>query len=64
MLQPYNITFPLYAETEQEAKQLEIDLKEYVKARYNQKIYIRASKISQILKQYGNNIIVNSFLKQ
>ena len=63
MLQPYNITFPLYAETEQEARQLEADLKEFVKTKYSQQVYIRAATLSRLLKQYGNNILVNSFLK-
>lgn len=63
MIKPYNITFPLYAESDEEARALEADLKEFVKAKYNQKVYVRAARLSQLLKQHGGNIFINNFLR-
>lgn len=55
--------FPLYAENEQEAKALEADLKEFIKLKYNQDIFVRASKLSALLKRFGNSTIVNNALR-
>ena len=63
MLGHYTISLHVYAENEQEAKILESDLKEFVKQKYNQGIYPRAASLSRLIKQHGNNAIVNAFIK-
>lgn len=63
MLQHYQITLHVYAESEQEAISLENDLKEFVKEKYNQGIYPRAASLSKLIRQYGNNALVSAFIK-
>ena len=63
MMQQYNILFPVYAETEQEAKALEADFKEFMRQKYNQDIFVRAAKLSDLLHRFGNNAIVNNALR-
>ena len=61
-MKPYNVTLWVYAEDEEEVNALQHDLREFVVEKYNQHIYIRANKLRELLKRYGNNPIVNSFL--
>ena len=63
MLQQFNVVLPVYAESEQEAKTLEADFKEFVKLKYNQDIYVRAARLSRLLTTYGNNMLVNNALR-
>ena len=63
MLRHYTISLHVYAESEEEAKALEADLKEFVKQKYNQGVYPRAASLSRLIKQYGNNALVNAFIK-
>jgi len=63
MLQLYKISLQVYAESEEEARQLEADLLEFVKQKYNQGVYPRAASLSRLIKQYGNNALVNAFIK-
>jgi hypothetical protein len=63
MLQPHTIALHVYAESEEEARQLEADLLEFVKQKYNQGVYPRAASMSRLIKQYGNNALVNAFIK-
>jgi hypothetical protein len=63
MLQPHTIALHVYAESEDEAKALETDLLEFVKQKYNQGVYPRATSLSRLIKQYGNNALVNAFIK-
>lgn len=53
----------IYAASEQEAKNLENDLKDFMIHKYGQHIYPRAAALSNLLKQYGDSFIVNNFLK-
>ena len=63
MLQLHKISLQVYAESEEEARQLETDLLEFVKQKYNQGVYPRAASLSRLIKQYGNNALVNAFIK-
>ena len=63
MLQPYNITLPIYAESEQEAHELEAALKDFMIEKYSQHVYPRAAALTNLLKRYGNNVIVNNFIR-
>lgn len=53
----------VYADSEEEAKAFEADLREFVKQKYNQGIYPRAASLSRLIKQHGNNAIMNAFIK-
>ncbi|MBR2266619.1 MAG: hypothetical protein IJ882_08200 [Paludibacteraceae bacterium] len=61
-MKPYNVTLCVYADDEEEVKALQSTLRDFVVQKYNQHIYIRANKLSELLKRYGNNAIVNTFL--
>ena len=62
-MKPYKITLIVYAEAEAEAKTLESNLIEFVNQKYQQGIYPRAAAISRLITQYGNNALVNAYLK-
>jgi len=63
MLAHYEVTMHVYAESEQEAKELESELKEFVRQKYNQGIYVRAARLTNLLRRFGNNPIVNNALR-
>lgn len=63
MLTPYTIALHVYAESEEEAKDLEADLLGFMKTKYNNGVYVRAASLSRLIKQYGGNAIVNAFIK-
>lgn len=63
MLAHYEVTLHVYAESEQEAKELESELKEFVRQKYNQGIYVRADKLTNLLRRFGNNPIINNALR-
>ena len=53
----------MYAESDEEVKELEKELKEFVKKKYSQGVYPRAASLTNIIRQYGNNAIINSFIR-
>jgi len=63
MLQPHNVTLPVYAETEQEAQELQDALREFAITKYQQGIYPRAASLAKLIRQYGNSTMVNAFIK-
>ena len=63
MLQPYPITLHVYAESKQEAEELETALREFVVSKYNQQVYIRAAALTNVVRRYGNSPIVNNFIQ-
>lgn len=63
MLQLHKISMQVYAESEEEARQLEADLLEFVQKKYNQGVYPRAASMSRLVRQYGDKAIVNAFIK-
>ena len=62
-MKQYNITIPIYADSDEEAQALERDFKEFMKLKYSQDIFVRASKLSKLLRQFGNSMIVNNAFK-
>jgi len=62
MLQPFNVTLPVYAETQAEAQELQETLREFAIKKYNEGVYPRAAKLSSLLKQYGNSAMVAAFI--
>lgn len=62
-MQPYKATLYVYAENEHEVAELEKVLYDFVNAKREQGIAVRAAKISEALKKYSNNFLVTNFLK-
>lgn len=62
-LNHYNITLYVYAESKQEAQELEDALKDFVVEKYGQGVYLRASSITRLVQQYGKSPIVNNFIR-
>jgi hypothetical protein len=62
-MQPYTIALHIYANSAEEAKELEDTLKGFVVQKYNQGVYPRAASLTRLVKQYGNIPIVNNFLR-
>ena len=63
MLQPYNITLHIYAESQQEADELQDALTDFVVRKYDQGIYPRAAALSNLVKRYGDSMIINNFIR-
>ena len=62
-MQPLPITFYAYCENEAEAKDLEKALYDFVNAKREQGIAVRASKLAQALTKYKDNFFVTKFLR-
>ena len=62
-LEPYSVTLWVYAEDESEAKALQKELHDFVSAKYNQGVYIKATTLRRLLQKYGGNLIVNTILR-
>jgi hypothetical protein len=62
-LQHYTIALHIYAENEQEARELESSLKDFVKEKYSQGVYPRAAALTRLIKQYGSKSIINNFIQ-
>lgn len=58
-----NVTLWVYADSEQEVKNLQDELNNFVMNKYNQGVLIRANSMTQLLRRYGDNALVNAFLK-
>lgn len=63
MLKPHTIALHVFADSDAEAERLEEELKEFVKKKYDQGVYVRAASLTRLIQQYGNNAIINSFIK-
>lgn len=63
MLKQHDLKLIVYAESDLEAQELQQVLNDFIVAKYKQKVYPRAAKISQLIKQYGNNPIINNFIR-
>lgn len=62
-LHVYEIKFKLYAESQAEADALQTELMEFVNDKREQRIAVTASKLIKALRQFGNTIFVNNYLK-
>ena len=62
-LKPFNITLYVYAEDETEAKILENDLLDFIRDKYNKGIYPRAAALSNLVKRYGDSMLVDNFIR-
>lgn len=62
-MQPLPITFYAYCESEAEAKDLEKVLYDFVNAKREQGVAVRASKLTEALIKYKDNFFVTNFLR-
>lgn len=62
-MKPYKVTIYVYAEDEQQIKELEKAAYDFVNSKYQSGILVTASKLSQALSNLKNNFFVNKFLK-
>lgn len=61
-MKPYQVAFYVYAENESEVKELQIELNNFVRDRYNKGILVTSKKLVSALKKFGDSFIVNNFL--
>jgi hypothetical protein len=61
-MKPYQVAFYVYAEDESEVKELQRELNNFVRDRYNKGILVTSRKLVSALKKFSNNFIVNNFL--
>mgnify|MGYP000739007243 CR=1 FL=1 len=54
-MKPYKVTIYVYAEDEQQIKELEKAAYEFVNSKYENGILVTASKLSQALSSFKNN---------
>ena len=62
-MQPTIIKFYAYCESESEAQELEKALYDFVDAKRQQGVAIRAAKLTEALKKYKDNFFVTQFLR-
>ena len=62
-MKPFNITLYVYAETPKEAEDAEKALYDFVKGKYERGVLVRASKITEALRRFADNIFLTNFLR-
>ena len=63
-MQPYTITIPIYAESEEEAKRFAQDFYQFVSEKREQGIAVTAQKFGNALAQFKDNPFLTNYLKQ
>ena len=62
-MQPIQIKFYAYCENEVEAQELEKALYDFVNAKREQGVAVRAAKLTEALTKYRDNYFVTNFLR-
>lgn len=63
-MKPQQVSFYVYAEDEAQVKSLQQALNNFVRDKYNKGVLVTATKLQDALQRYGNNFVVNNFLKK
>lgn len=63
-MQPYQVKFYAYAETEEEINELQRELNNFVRAQYNNNTLVTAKKLTDAIRKFGNNKFVTNYLKK
>lgn len=63
LMKPYRISFYVYAESEEEASSLEKGLYEFVKAKRDKGVAVRAGRMLDALTRFGDNPLVINYFK-
>ena len=62
-MQPYKIEFYIYAENENEAKELSNALYCFVSSKREQGVAVTASKLTQAINKFKDNYFVTNYFK-
>lgn len=62
-MQPYKIEIYVYADSEEEAAQVQKATRNFVRKKYEKGILVTAKKIMSALNKFEDNIMVNQFFK-
>lgn len=62
-MKPYKVTFYVYAEDESEVQDLQNQLNDFVRDKYNCGVLVTANKLSSALKKFCNNFFVTNYLR-
>lgn len=63
-MQPYKIEIYVYAESPEQAQEVEKATKAFVRKKYEKGILITAGKLLTALSRFENNILVNQFFNK
>lgn len=63
-MKPYQVTFYVYAENEEQIKALQTEFNQFIRSKYNSGIIVTAEKLISALRRFGQNFMVNNFLKK
>lgn len=61
---PMKVSFFLYAESEAEINSLQQTLRDFVKTQLENGGVVTATSVDKVLRQYGNNPIVNNYFRR
>lgn len=62
-MKPYKAQFYVYAESEQEVRELEKVLHDFTAAQYSKGVLVSASKLTEAVRRFGHNLLITQFLK-
>jgi hypothetical protein len=62
-MKPQKVAFYVYAESEEEVKDLQKTLNDFVRDRYDSGILVTAKSLGIAIKKFGSNFLVTNFLK-
>jgi hypothetical protein len=62
-MKPCEVKFYIYAEDEKDVQELQNQLNDFVRDKYNIGVLVTATKLSSALKKFCNNIFVNNYLR-
>ncbi len=62
-MQPYQVIFYIYAENQDQVQDLQNQLNKFVRDKYNRGVLVTASKFADTLRRYGNNVLIEKFIK-
>ena len=64
MMTPHKIEIYVYAENEQEAKELQKAMNGFVRTQYDKGLLVTARKLIGALENFGNNFFVTNYLRK
>lgn len=62
-MKPYKIEIYVYADTEEQALEVQRAAKDFVRERYQNGVLVTADKLLNALRKFGNSMMVNQFFK-
>ncbi|MBR5862853.1 MAG: hypothetical protein IKZ08_05965 [Bacteroidales bacterium] len=62
-MKPYKIEIYVYADSEEQAAQVQAAARDFVRKKYEKGILVTAEKLASALRRFEDNILVNQFFK-